>query len=44
VYGVTDADTAGAARDAGEEALAEAGVAGDVSVVEPRNRGATFAE
>mgnify|MGYP000333181120 CR=1 FL=1 len=40
VYGVTDAGRAGDARDAGEAALAAAGVGGDVRVVEPRNRGA----
>ncbi|MFC7069594.1 beta-ribofuranosylaminobenzene 5'-phosphate synthase family protein [Halobaculum lipolyticum] len=40
VYGVTDAARADAARDAGERALAEPGVGGDVRVVAPRNRGA----
>ncbi len=40
VYGVTDADHAAAARLAGEEALAAAGVAGDVAVVRGTNDGA----
>ncbi|WP_435062537.1 beta-ribofuranosylaminobenzene 5'-phosphate synthase family protein [Halobaculum sp. EA56] len=40
VYGVTDADRAGAAREAGQRALDAAGVDGDVRVVGPRNRGA----
>ncbi|GAA0207612.1 beta-ribofuranosylaminobenzene 5'-phosphate synthase family protein [Halobaculum roseum] len=40
VYGVTDADRAETAREAGEDALAAAGVAGDVRVVRPRNSGA----
>jgi len=41
VYGVTDADRAGAAEDAGRGALNAAGVDGDVLVVQPRNHGAT---
>ena len=40
VYGVTDAARANAARRAGADALAAAGVDGDVRVVEPRNDGA----
>jgi beta-ribofuranosylaminobenzene 5'-phosphate synthase len=40
VYGVTDADRAEAAREAAREALAEAGVDGEVAVVAPRNHGA----
>ena len=40
VYGVTDADSAVAAREAAETALTETGVDGDVRVVEPRNVGA----
>ncbi|MFC7096814.1 beta-ribofuranosylaminobenzene 5'-phosphate synthase family protein [Halobaculum marinum] len=42
VYGVTDAARADAARDAGERALVETGVDGDVRVVEPRNEGAAI--
>ncbi|QLG27878.1 GHMP kinase [Halorarum halophilum] len=41
VYGVTDADHADAARDAGRRALDDAGVGGDVLVVRARNDGAT---
>jgi beta-ribofuranosylaminobenzene 5'-phosphate synthase len=41
VYGVTGADHAGEARDAGTAALDAAGVGGDVSVAAPRNAGAT---
>jgi beta-ribofuranosylaminobenzene 5'-phosphate synthase len=41
VYGVTDAEHADAARAAGERALADAGVEGEVLVAEGRNRGAT---
>jgi beta-ribofuranosylaminobenzene 5'-phosphate synthase len=40
VYGVTDETNADRAREAGEEALAEAGVDGRVQVVRGRNRGA----
>lgn len=40
VYGVTDADHATAAQQAGRRALAKAGVDGDVYVVRGRNRGA----
>ncbi|MFB6281586.1 MAG: beta-ribofuranosylaminobenzene 5'-phosphate synthase family protein [Haloferacaceae archaeon] len=40
VYGVTDADRAGAAAEAGRAALDEAGVEGRVEVVRGRNRGA----
>jgi len=40
VYGVTDAARADAAREAGVDALAAAGVDGEVRVVRPRNRGA----
>jgi beta-ribofuranosylaminobenzene 5'-phosphate synthase len=40
VYGVTDASLAETARSVAEEALAEAGVDGDVRVVAPRNDGA----
>ncbi|GAB3695101.1 beta-ribofuranosylaminobenzene 5'-phosphate synthase family protein [Halorubrum pallidum] len=40
VYGVTDADHAGAAAEAGERALDEAGVEGSVSVVRAATRGA----
>ena len=40
VYGVTNADHAAAARAAGEEALAAAGVDGEVSVVRGSNEGA----
>jgi beta-ribofuranosylaminobenzene 5'-phosphate synthase len=40
VYGVTDAAHADAAREAGEDALAAAGVEGAVRVVRGRNRGA----
>ncbi|MFB6302001.1 MAG: beta-ribofuranosylaminobenzene 5'-phosphate synthase family protein [Haloferacaceae archaeon] len=39
VYGVTDADRAGAAADAGRAALDEAGVDGHVEIVRGRNRG-----
>jgi len=42
VYGVTDADHADAARAAGREALAAAGVDGDVFVAEGHNRGASI--
>ncbi|GAB7094599.1 beta-ribofuranosylaminobenzene 5'-phosphate synthase [Halolamina litorea] len=41
VYGVTTAAEAGAARRAGQRALDAAGVDGRVSVVRPRNAGAT---
>ncbi|MFC7165432.1 beta-ribofuranosylaminobenzene 5'-phosphate synthase family protein [Halospeciosus flavus] len=41
VYGVTDADHADEAREAAHEALAAAGVDGDVFVAGPRNHGAT---
>lgn len=44
VYGVTDAERADAAEEAGRAALDAAGVAGDVRVVEPRNEGARVAE
>ncbi|WP_281194314.1 beta-ribofuranosylaminobenzene 5'-phosphate synthase family protein [Halorubrum sp. F4] len=40
VYGVTDADHAGAAREAGDNALETAGVAGNVAVVRATNEGA----
>jgi beta-ribofuranosylaminobenzene 5'-phosphate synthase len=40
VYGVTDADRADAAREAGERALEAAGVAGGVAVVRAANEGA----
>ncbi|MFB6101979.1 MAG: beta-ribofuranosylaminobenzene 5'-phosphate synthase family protein [Haloplanus sp.] len=40
VYGVTDADRAGAARDAARDALDSAGVDGRVLVAAGRNRGA----
>ncbi len=40
VYGVTDADRASGAREAGRAALAAAGVDGRVAVVAPRNAGA----
>lgn len=40
VYGVTDADHADAARQAGRRALAKAGLDGDAFVVTGRNRGA----
>ncbi|GAA0521627.1 beta-ribofuranosylaminobenzene 5'-phosphate synthase [Halorubrum aquaticum] len=40
VYGVTDADRADAAREAGERALEAAGVGGSVSVVRGANEGA----
>jgi len=40
VYGVTDRERADAAREAGERALVEAGVDGDVRIAEPRNTGA----
>ncbi|QHS16618.1 beta-ribofuranosylaminobenzene 5'-phosphate synthase family protein [Halopenitus persicus] len=40
VYGVTDAEHAAAALEAGEDALAAAGVDGDVRIVAGRNRGA----
>ncbi|MGZ0746739.1 beta-ribofuranosylaminobenzene 5'-phosphate synthase family protein [Haloparvum sp. AD34] len=44
VYGVTDADHAGAARAAGEDALDAAGVGGEVRIVRGRNRGARIEE
>ncbi|MFC6835157.1 beta-ribofuranosylaminobenzene 5'-phosphate synthase family protein [Halomarina ordinaria] len=44
VYGVTDADRERAARSAGREALADAGVEGSVSVVAGRNRGARIVD
>ncbi|MFY4816412.1 GHMP kinase, partial [Haloarcula sp. AONF1] len=40
VHGVTDAERAAAARDAGERALDAAGVGGEVSVVRASNEGA----
>jgi beta-ribofuranosylaminobenzene 5'-phosphate synthase len=40
VYGVTDADRADAAREAGERALEAAGVDGSVAVVRAANEGA----
>jgi beta-ribofuranosylaminobenzene 5'-phosphate synthase len=43
VWGLTDTDRAGRARDAARDALDDAGVAGDVRVVRPRNRGAAVA-
>jgi beta-ribofuranosylaminobenzene 5'-phosphate synthase len=42
VYGVTDRERADAARAAGRRALDEAGLDGDVRVVEPRNTGASI--
>lgn len=42
VYGVTDADHAEAAREAGREALAAAGVDGEVLLAAGRNRGASI--
>jgi beta-ribofuranosylaminobenzene 5'-phosphate synthase len=42
VYGVTDAAAAATAREAGEAALATAGVGGEVRIVAPRNHGATI--
>lgn len=42
VYGVTDRERAAAAREAGEEALAAAGVAGTVRVASGRNHGASI--
>ncbi|QWC18515.1 beta-ribofuranosylaminobenzene 5'-phosphate synthase family protein [Halorubrum sp. 2020YC2] len=44
VYGVTDADHADAAREAGERALDAAGVGGSVSVVRAANEGARVTE
>ena len=41
VYGVTDADRAAAAREAGRDALDVAGVDGRVLIAEGRNRGVT---
>ena len=41
VYGVTDADHADAAREAGEDALTAAGLDGEVVVAAGRNEGAT---
>jgi len=40
VYGVTDAERAEAAREAGREALSTVGVAGEVHLARGRNRGA----
>ena len=40
MYGVTDAERAGAARESGRAALDAAGVDGRVIVAEGRNRGA----
>ena len=40
VYGVTDVEHAGAAREAAETALDRVGVAGEVCIVAPRNTGA----
>ncbi|MEM4780590.1 MAG: GHMP kinase [Halalkalicoccus sp.] len=42
VYGITDREGAGAAREAGERALDAAGVDGEVRVVAGRNEGATI--
>lgn len=42
VYGVTDQGQVAAAKKAGQRALADAGVAGDVLVVSGRNSGATI--
>ena len=42
VYGVTDTDRAGAAREAGRDALDAAGVEGRVHLAEGRNCGARF--
>lgn len=44
VYGVTDESRAGDALEAGHDALAAAGVDGDVHVVAPRNEGARVTE
>ncbi|NHN47182.1 GHMP kinase [Halostella sp. JP-L12] len=44
VYGVTDADGAGAAREAARDALGAAGVDGDVFVSRVRNEGASVRE
>jgi beta-ribofuranosylaminobenzene 5'-phosphate synthase len=44
VYGVTDADHADRAREAGERALAAADADGEVRVVAPDNEGATVGE
>jgi len=44
VYGVTTERTAGAARDAGERALAEAGVSGEIRLVAPSAEGAQVRE
>ncbi|VTT85399.1 beta-ribofuranosylaminobenzene 5'-phosphate synthase [Halorubrum sp. DM2] len=44
VYGVTDADHADAAAEAGERALDAAGVGGSVSVVRATNEGARIAD
>ncbi|WP_254535551.1 beta-ribofuranosylaminobenzene 5'-phosphate synthase family protein [Halomarina litorea] len=44
VYGVTDERDAAAAREAAEDALDTVGVAGEVSVVAPRNAGARVVE
>lgn len=41
VYGLTDVERATAARDAGAGALDAAGVDGEVTIAQPRNRGAT---
>jgi beta-ribofuranosylaminobenzene 5'-phosphate synthase len=41
VYGVTDAENAAAARSAGEAALADAGLDGEVVIAAGRNRGAS---
>jgi len=42
VWGLTDTEGMGAAREAGVRALDAAGVGGDVQVVAPRNTGATL--
>ena len=44
VWGLTDVDSASAARDVGQAALDAAGVDGHVQVVAPRNRGARVSE
>jgi beta-ribofuranosylaminobenzene 5'-phosphate synthase len=44
VWGLTDTEGVEAAKEAGYRALEAAGVGGDVSVVTPRNTGATLSE
>jgi beta-ribofuranosylaminobenzene 5'-phosphate synthase len=44
VWGLTDIDGAGEAKEAGYQALAAAGVSGDITVVAPRNTGASLIE